>query len=159
MTRSFFGFTLIELMVVVAVIAILALLAVPSFQQRIVRDQIVDGSTLAAIAKAPIASHWSANKELPADNASIGLPAADKVVSNLVRSVAVEDGAIHMTFGNRASGLLRDRTLSLRPAVVDDAPIVPVAWVCGFASAPKNMTVHGVNKTDIPKRYLPLNCL
>lgn len=152
------GFTLIEMMVVVTVIAILALIAMPSYQGKLVRDQIVEGSTLAAIAKGPIAAFWTANKALPVDNASIALPAADKVVNNMVRAVTVQDGAIHITFGNRANGLLKDKTLTLRPAVIDDAPVVPVTWVCGFAAGPGKMTVRGENKTDILKDYLPLNC-
>ena len=68
----------------------LATAAVPqsiSYQGKLVRDQIVEGSTLAAIAKGPIAAFWTANKALPADNASIALPAADKVVNNMVRAV------------------------------------------------------------------------
>jgi type IV pilus assembly protein PilA len=156
--RKTCGFTLIEVMVVVAVIAILALIAMPSFQGKLVRDQIVEGSGLAAIAKGPIAAFWATHKAFPADNAGIALPAADKVVNNLVRAVAVQDGAIHVTFGNRANGLLKDKTLTFRPAVIDDAPVVPVTWVCGFAAGPDKMTVRGENKTDIPKYYLPLNC-
>jgi type IV pilus assembly protein PilA len=149
---------LIELMVVVAIIAILALVAMPSYQGKLVRDQIIEGSSLASLAKAPISGYWSASKTLPPDNASLGLPVADKIVSNLVRAVTVQDGAIHVTFGNRANGVLRDKTLTLRPAVVDDAPIVPVAWVCAFAKGPDKMTVRGENKTDIPREYLPVNC-
>jgi len=49
--------------------------------------------------------------------------------------------------------------LTLRPAVVEeDAPIVPVAWICGFASVPDKMTVKGANRTDVPKDYLPARC-
>jgi len=145
-------------MVVVAIIAILALVAMPSYQGKLVRDQIIEGSSLASLAKAPISGYWSASKTLPPDNASLGLPVADKIVSNLVRAVTVQDGAIHITYGNRANGVLRDKTLTLRPAVVDDAPIVPVAWVCAFARGPDKMTVRGENKTDIPREYLPVNC-
>jgi len=145
-------------MVVVAIIAILALVAMPSYQGKLVRDQIIEGSSLASLAKAPISGYWSASKTLPPDNASLGLPVADKIVSNLVRAVTVQDGAIHITYGNRANGVLRDKTLTLRPAVVDDAPIVPVAWVCAFAKGPDKMTVRGENKTDIPREYLPVNC-
>jgi len=91
-------------------------------------------------------------------NASIDLPVPDKIVSNLVSSVAVEAGAINITFGNRASGLLKGKTLTLRPGVVEDSPIVPVAWVCGFAPVPGNMTAKGENKTNIDPSYLPLAC-
>jgi len=152
------GFTLIEMLMVVAVLAILALLALPSYQGKLVRDQIVEGSALANLAKGPIAAQWTATKTLPVDNASIALPAADKIVSNLVRAVTVQDGAIHITYGNRSNGNLKNKTLTLRPAVVEDAPVVPVAWVCGTASVPDKMVVKGENKTDIAKEYLPMNC-
>ena len=152
------GFTLIEMMVVVAIIAILALVALPSYQGKLVRDQIVEGSALASIAKGPIAAYWTANKAFPADNTSIELPIADKIVNNFVRAVTVQDGVIHITYGNRANGVLKDKILSLRPAVIDDSPVVPVAWVCGSATGPDKMTIRGENKTNIHKDYLPLNC-
>jgi prepilin-type N-terminal cleavage/methylation domain-containing protein len=41
------GFTLIEMMVVVGVIAILALMAYPTYQDKLVRDQIVEALPLA----------------------------------------------------------------------------------------------------------------
>ena len=44
--------------------------------------------------------------------------------------------------------------LSLRPAVVEDAPIVPIAWVCGNAEPPGKMTLEGQNLTDIPDSAL-----
>ena len=152
------GFSLIEMLMVVAVIAILALFAIPSYQSKIIRDQIVEGSALANLARGPIAAVWASTKTLPLDNTSIALPAPDKIVSNLVRAVTVQDGAIHITYGNRANGNLKNKTLTLRPAVVEDAQVVPVAWVCGGASVPDKMVVRGENKTDIAKEYLPLNC-
>lgn len=152
------GFTLIEVMVVVAIVAILALMALPSYQGKLVRDQIVEGSALAKLAKDPIAAQWAAHKTLPVDNASIALPAPDKIVNNFVRAVTVQDGAIHITYGNRVSGSIKDKVLTLRPAVVEDAQIVPVTWVCGFAAGPDKTTTMGENKTTIAKEYLPLNC-
>jgi type IV pilus assembly protein PilA len=152
------GFTLIELMIVLAVIVILATIALPNTQDRLVRDQIVEAVKLAEIAKAPVALRWSTTHTLPTDNTAAGLPSADKIVSNLVSAVAVDAGAIHVTFGNRANGAIRGKTLTLRPAVVEDTPIVPVAWVCAGASAPQKMTAMGSNRTDVPVRFLPLNC-
>ncbi len=158
MTQPHRGFTLIEMLVVIAIIAILALIAMPSYQGRIIRKQIDEGRTLAAIAKPPVAASWATTKVLPADNTAAGLPSADKVVNNMVSSVAVADGAIHITFGNRVNGAIKGKILTLRPAVIEDAQIVPVTWVCGHASAPDKMTVKGTDKTDIPGPFLPIDC-
>src|SRR3970282_1831117 len=94
------GFSMMELMVVLAVIAILALMAVPSFTDKIIRDQIVESLPLADIAKAPVSASGATPRPFPADNAAAGLPASDKIVNNYIRSVSVREGAIDITFGN-----------------------------------------------------------
>jgi type IV pilus assembly protein PilA len=152
------GFTLVEMMVVCAVIAILALTAIPSFQDQIVRDQINTALPLADVAKKPVEASWSFLQAFPPDNAAAGLPPADKIVSNHVSSVLVEKGALHITFGNRANGVIKGKVLTLRPAIVEDAPVVPVAWVCGYAEAAEKMTLVGQNRTNIPANFLPFNC-
>ena len=152
------GFTLIEILVVLAVVAILATLAVPSIQDRLVRQQIVEAMKLADIAKGPIGAYWAVSSKMPADNAAAGLPSADKIVGDLVTSLVVEAGAIHVSFGNHANGAIKGKTLTLRPAVVEGTPIVPVAWVCGHAGAVDKMVAYGADRTDVDARYLPLNC-
>jgi type IV pilus assembly protein PilA len=152
------AFTLLEMMVVLAVIAILALMMLPSYVDTMVREQVNEALPLADIAKKPVAAAWGATQTLSADNAAAGLPPPDKVVSNLVAALEVRDGAIYMTFGNRAHGQLKGLVLAIRPAVVEDAPVVPVAWVCGFAAAPDKMALRGENRTTVPARYLPMKC-
>ena len=150
--------TLIEILVVVAIIAILALMTAPSLQDRTIREQVAAAGPLADIAKTPIAASWAATQTFPADNAAAGLPVPDKIVSNYVSALAVANGAIHLTFGNNINAALRGKILSIRPAVVEDAPIVPVAWICGNARVPDKMTVKGENRTDLPPAFLPVNC-
>jgi type IV pilus assembly protein PilA len=152
------GFTLLELMVVVGIIAILALLALPTYQDKFIRDQIAEAIPLADIAKPPVAAQWALLQTFPADNAAAGLPVAEKIVNNFIKSVAVQGGAIHITFGNRAHTAIAGKILTLRPAVVEDAVIVPVTWVCGYATAPEKMTVKGENRTNIPPGWLPVRC-
>ena len=126
------GFTLIEMMVVLAIICILALLAYPTYQDKFVRDQINEALPLADLAKAPVAASWMLLKTLPPDT-----------------KFAIIDV--------NAAGL-KGKVLTLRPAVVEDAQIVPVAWVCASASVPGNMVARGVNRTTIPSPYLPGKC-
>ena len=152
------GFSLIEMMVVIAIIGILALLAAPNFQDSIVRNEIKDALPLADLAKQPVAATWRAVQLFPKDNAEALLPPAEKIVSNQISSVAIKDGAINITFGNRCNGIIKGKVLTLRPAVVEDAPVVPVAWVCGSAEAPDKMVVKGKNETNIPDTFLPFNC-
>ena len=152
------GFTLMEVLVVLAIVAILAAIALPSMQGSIVRDQIVTAAPLVDVAKKPVAATWAATQTLPVDNAEAGVPPAEKIVNNHIRSVAIENGAIHVTFGNNAHKAIEGKILTFRPAVVEDAPVVPVTWVCGHAGVPGQMSVKGVNKTDVPPGMLPFNC-
>jgi type IV pilus assembly protein PilA len=152
------GFTLIEVIIVLAIIAILAMMAMPSIQDKLVRDQIIEAAKLADVAKGPVAGIWRDTQALPRDNEAAGLPVADKIVSTWISALVVEDGAIHLTFGNQANAALRGRRLTFRPAVVEDAPVVPVSWVCGHARAPEKMVAKGVDRTDVESRFLPLNC-
>ncbi len=152
------GFTLLELMIVLSVIAILALVALPTFTDKLVRDQVAEALPLASIAKPAIETAWRQGQPLPADNAAAALPVPEKIVNNVVGSVTVQDGAIHIRFGNRAHKALKGKTLSLRPAVVDDAPVVPVTWLCGRAPPPDKMTARGTDRTDVPAGFLPLRC-
>jgi len=91
------GFSMIEALAVIAVIAILATLALPSYLDKIIRDQVVEALPLADIAKAPIAAAWATSQPLPADNAAADLPAPDKIVNYVVSAVAVRSGAIDIT--------------------------------------------------------------
>ena len=149
---------MIEMMIVVGVIAILALMAMPNYSERIIRDQIVEAMPLADIAKPSVQIGWATAQAMPANNTAAGLPSPDKIVNNYISAVHLEGGSLHIVFGNRVNNVIRGKILTLRPAVVDDAPIVPITWVCGYAPAPGKMTFKSVNKTDIPPNLLPLRC-
>lgn len=152
------GFSLLELMIVIAIIVILALIALPGVPDKFVRDQIVDAVKLADVAKAPVAVQWAATATMPVDNAAAGLPDANLVVNNYISSVSVESGAIQITFGNHANANIRGKMLTFRPGVIPSSPIVPIAWVCGNAEPPVNMTAMGLNKTSLALKFLPINC-
>jgi type IV pilus assembly protein PilA len=152
------GFTLLELMATVSVIAILAMIALPSYIDRILREQIAEALPLADVAKAPVAAAWRLGLPLPADNAAAGLPPAEKIVGQYVRSVTLENGAIQIAFGNRAHRSLQGKILTLRPAGVADARVVPLTWLCGRAPAPPQMTAQGQDRTSVAATVLPMRC-
>lgn len=149
---------MLELMVVVAILAILATLALPSFQARVIRGQVIEARSVADFVRQAVADGWRNTGRLAADNATAGVPPADRIVGRYVARVEVADGAVVLTFGNQAQSVLTGRRLVLRPAVVEGYPQVPVAWICAGADVPKSMTVHGKDTTDLPANYLPLDC-
>lgn len=153
------GFSLLEIVIAVAIVAVLATLAIPSLLRPVVRDQVVASAPLIDLAKKHVAAVWAGTQAMPANNAAAGLPAPVQMVGTYVRAVTVSDGVIDITFGNSAHGEIAGKVLSIRPAVVDDAPVVPVAWVCAYAAVPDRMTVHGENRTTLPRVALPVNCL
>jgi type IV pilus assembly protein PilA len=152
------GFSAIEMMVVVAIIGILAMIAIPSSLNRIIKEQVAATIPWSDAAKEPIALLWKTTGKLPADNTEANLPSADKMVSNFVTNLSVENGAIHMVLGNKVNPKIQGKMLSIRPAVVEGAQVVPVSWICGNAKTPDKMTVKGANKTNIADEYLPFGC-
>jgi len=152
------GFSMMEILVALAIVGILATLAVPSLFYGLVRDQIVESAPLIDTAKKKVAAYWAGSGTMPDNNKEAGLPPPAKLVGNYVRAIVVRDGVIDVEFGNNASGTLAGKVLTFRPAVVDDAPMVPVAWVCAAAPAPGAMSVRGDDRTTVPTNVLPVNC-
>ena len=152
------GFTWIELMMVVAVLAILGLMTVPGLQEGQVKKQVKEGMATADVARKGVQEIYAATGEMPQNNEKAGVPPQEKIVGNLVQKVKVQDGAVTLTFGNNASKLLDGKKLTLRPAVVPKEPSVAVAWLCNTLPTPKGMEPQGTNETDIPDKYLPLEC-
>jgi len=146
------------MMAVLGVIAILALMAIPSIQEGTLRKQVREGLALADVAKPAVQGVWSLTTEMPADNKAAGLPEPEKIVGNLISAVSVKDGAVTLTFGNNAGKSLTGKKVTLRPAVVPDQLIVPIAWLCHDVGVPKGMEVRGKDETDLPSSVLPVDC-
>lgn len=152
------GFTLIELMIVVALISILSTMAIPSFQDRVIRNQIQEAFNLAEMAKDGVSEYYKETKKMPKDNKAAGLPAPEKIIGNYVTQLRVTNGTIEIILGNRINQNVLGKVVTLRPAIVKDEPRVPIAWVYAFASVPKGMTVIGQNTSTVEPRHLPVNC-
>lgn len=152
------GFTLIELLIVVAMIGILTTMALPSFQDQIIRTQVQEAIELSEFVRQDIQTFYREKHRLPKNNAEAGLPPAEKIIGNYVEAITVNGGSIEIHLGGRINKNAAGTILSIRPAIVADAPKVPISWVYGFASTPKGMTLIGENHSSIPARFLPVNC-
>ena len=147
------------MLMVLAGLAILGLIAVPSMRDGVLKGQVKEGLKLAAVAETGVQAAYTLNGgKFPANNSEAGLPSSDKIVGSVVKDVSVNAGAITITFGNNASSALDGKKVTLRPAVVPDSPVVPIAWLCHTAPVPKNMAVTGTDATDVPPNWLPVEC-
>ena len=152
------GFTLIELMVVVAVIGVLASIALPNYQVYIQRSEMTEAMSMASTVREKVARYYADELAFPADNAAAGVPEPDLMIGNRITGLALENGAIHVTMGNKASAPLQGKVLSFRPAVVTGSPASPMTWLCGYDEPVSGMEAVGVNKTDVGPEFLPGAC-
>ncbi len=152
------AFTLIELMIVVAIMGILSTIALPTYQSRVIRNQISEAVIIAEELKMQINAHYKKTRQFPVNNAAAGLPNASKLIGNYVTRIEIDNGAIHVHLGNRINAHVKDKVLSFMPAVVEGSPESPIAWLCGYAEAVDGMKAAGKNNTDVPPLYLDMHC-
>ncbi len=152
------GFTLIELMITVAVIAILATITIPSTLTYRHRSEVTEALHLADALREEITYHYATTLLFPSNNNEAGVPEPNLLIGNRVTRIEVENGAIHITLGNKASKSLQGKTLSLRPAIVTGSPTSPISWLCGFDTAVKGMEAVGNNKTNLARAIVPPSC-
>jgi type IV pilus assembly protein PilA len=152
------GFTLIELMIVVAIIGIMSVMAVPTFHQYVVRTQVTEALELTESIKKAVTGYYTAQKQFPADNQAAGVPLPEHLIGNFTSRVEVENGAIHITLGNRINARLENKILTLRPVYVTANTTSPISWVCGYAEAADGMTAQGENRTNVSPFYLSIKC-
>lgn len=152
------GFTLIEIVVVLAVVAILLTLSIPNTSNRTTQIQIKESLNLLDKFKRQVADSYHTNGVFPADNAAAHLPEADKILGNYLSSLSLNQGAMHLTFGNKAHPLIADKQLSVRPVFVDASPNSPISWVCGYDDIPNGMQASGDNLSNIERTQIPLLC-
>ncbi|MEE8344791.1 MAG: pilin [Woeseiaceae bacterium] len=127
MRNNQWGFTLIELMIVVAIIGILAAIAIPMYLDYSTRSQIAEGLNLAGSAKTAVTEYYQEHGAFPNDNAEAGLAAAGNITGNYVVSVSADSsGIITILYGKDAHAFINGETVTLK--AIDNQG--SVGWTC-----------------------------
>ncbi len=134
--RQDFGFSLIELMIVVAIIGILAAIALPSYQDYAVRSRVSELILAASSAKTAIAERYQVNNDSSTAGSGVTVPVTGKVTASDVTS----DGVITVNGSTAASSVGATVTVTIKPSYGSNGS---VTWSC----------------IGSPARYMPSNCV
>jgi len=145
-------------LVTIAMIGILAAIAIPAYQDYTIRAQVTEGLNVAEQYKMAVAEAFSAhsNSFEGLNNTAVHLP--ESVTYPFVTSIKVINGAIVITYGNRAPAGLTGKSLVLIPGVTNTQGVV---WVCGQARTPAGVHVATPDYekyTSVPPKWLPQAC-
>ena len=152
--KSFKGFTLIELMIVIAIIGILAAVALPRYQDYTVRAKVTELVLAAAPAKLAVTESVQIKGAMPDATSFAAAVVPIDATSGYVKSVVytppgTESGATYIsviTVTGQNDSRFADKTLTLTGTYTPATG--QLTWVCAAPAAP----------TGIEAKYLPVSC-
>jgi type IV pilus assembly protein PilA len=146
-----YGFTLIELMIVVAIIGILAAIAIPAYDTYVVRTQVSEGADLIDDTRNAVADFYQNYGRWPPNNASAGMPSSGSITGKYVTGVSVSNGILVATYGgSNTNAAITGLVLAF--SAVPGVGGGSTNWNC------KSTAGAAPAQTTIPNRYLPPIC-
>jgi type IV pilus assembly protein PilA len=122
-----FGFTLVELLIVIAIIGILAGIATPFYLSYVTKAKVSEALSVASEAKAGMADYIITYKAFPPGPTQAGIVL---ITTNYLQSMTVNNsGLISLKINQANLGI--DLTLNLQAAIASGA----VTWTCTASGA------------------------
>jgi type IV pilus assembly protein PilA len=124
----------------------------PGSGDDLIRAQVAEGLTLAAVARAAVAESFSDRGEAPATRMMAGMTsAASDTSGNYVTSVGIVNGTITITYGNQAHLAIDGESLSLTPY---ESPDLSVIWRCGNEPQPAGASLMGTSGAGVTAAFI-----
>jgi len=93
----------------------IAAITLPTYMEYTLRAEVDSGAALAEGSRKAVEVYFAGHGRFPSDNQEAGLPDPGLISNDVVGSIAVQDGAVVVTYGNKAGEAIRGRTVQFWP--------------------------------------------
>ena len=132
--KKIWGFTLLEMMLVIAIVGILATLAIPPYQDYLVKARVSEGLSLSMPAKLAVNEYYMSFNALPANPHALNFHAPEPT-DNISEITIGQNGVIAIHYTERAG----QGSLLLIPTVKKEGRL---AWCCDGGTLPEKYRPH-----------------